>query len=238
MAATFRAIVRSILGQRPTARMLSGFVDSLLQTFENCRPGLTDAALKEPSATVDRFFAALYEKEKPRLEELVAIEHAHLSEPARRELVERIDSRIREVLIPAYARLARRLTLRERNDFYVSAGAWHGLERIGFAAAGMALGAFVVWAPFIPIYAKEWVAVFALGGLVYPELRRVLAFRRYAAELEGLVARTDDEIFRMDLTLLTQGSVRDPVVGDAAAAARPHAVSERTPPPKGRQGER
>jgi len=237
MAATFRAFVRSILGQRSAARMLSGFVDSLLQTFENCRPGLTDAVLKESGDGVERFFAALYEKEKSRLEELVGIEHEHLSEDARREMVEKIDGRIREVLIPAYSRLARRLTQRERNDFYLSAGAWHGAERLAFGFAGMMLGGFVVWAPFIPLWSKEWVLVFALGGLVFPDLRRLLAFRRYASELDSLVTATDDEIFRMDVTLLTR-ETRTEGTRHPAPARAPETPPERAQPPKGREGGR
>jgi hypothetical protein len=151
--------------------MLGGFVDSLLQTFENCRPGLTDATVQERSdAPVEAYFAALYEKERPRLHELVALEHGEPSEAARRDLVDKIDSRIRGVLVPAYARLARRLSVRERNDFYLTHGAWHGVERIGFGVAGMLAGAFAVWVPFIPLVAKEWVAIFALGGLAHETL--------------------------------------------------------------------
>ena len=227
MPATFRGIVKALLGGRPPVRMLAGFVDSLLQTFENCRPGLSDAALREPGGAVEAYFAALYAKEKPRLVDLVAIEHAHLTEAALRELVDRIDSRIREVVIPAYARLARRMTGRERNDFYLTEGAWHGVERVGFGVAGMVAGAFVVWAPFIPLVAKEWILFFSLAGLVFPELRRVLAFRRYAADLNGLVERTDDEIFRMDMTLLTREMPLAGVMEEVAV--RPHATGEAPP---------
>jgi hypothetical protein len=74
---------------------------------------------------------------------------------------------------------------------------------LGFSAAGLLLGAFIVWAPFIPLNAKEWVFVFGLGGLVFPDLRRVFAWKRYESELNDVVGRTDDEIFRMDLALLT-----------------------------------
>ncbi len=39
--------------------MLGGFVDSLLQMFENCRPGLTDEILRAGPAGVERFFLDL-----------------------------------------------------------------------------------------------------------------------------------------------------------------------------------
>lgn len=210
--------------------MLDGFVDSLIQTFENCRAGLADEALGTP-ATVEGFFLQLYDKERPRLTELVQLSYSHLSDADRQGLVEKIDGRIREILIPAYARVAGHFTGRERNDFYLSRGAWHGLERLGFGAAAMVIGGFVVWAPFIPLWSKEWVAVFALGGLVFPDLRRLLSWKRYESELNTLVARTDDEIFRMDLALLT----REP--------PHPHVTPEKeppspVPPPRARQGGR
>src|SRR5262249_49140581 len=144
---------------------------------------------------VERFFLVLYEKERDRLRDTVEQQEQHLSAAARRELLERVDERVRKVVVPAYARLASRFTPRERNDFYLAPEPMHGLERLGFTAAGMAIGAFAVWAPFIPIWEKEWVLVFALAGLVFPNVRRVLSLRRYQAELNALVARTDDEIW-------------------------------------------
>jgi hypothetical protein len=230
----FRAFVRALTGRRPAARMLDGFVDSLLQTFENCRPGLADEALGRLES-VESFFSALYEREKDRLVALVDIEHPHLSEASRREMIDTIDSRIRDVLIPAYARIAARFTGRERNDFYLTKGPWHGAERIAFGVGGMALGAFVVWAPFLPLWADEWVAVFALGGLVFPEARRALAFRRYVSDVNGLVERTDDEIFRMDVALLT----REMPLAGVSRGASENATSEvRRPVPRARQGGR
>ncbi len=183
--------------------MLGGFVDSLVQMFENCRPGLTDDTLRQGAPGVERFFAELYEKERPRLAETVEQQERHLSAKDRQELVERVDERIRKVVIPAYVRLAARFTPRERNDFYYAPEPLHGVERLGWTAVGIAIGAFVVWAPFIPMNEKEWVLPFALGGLVFPNIRRLLALRRYQAEMNALVARTDNEIWRMDLAYLT-----------------------------------
>jgi hypothetical protein len=226
-----RAIARLLFGGRPPARMLDGFADSLVQTFENCRSGLSDEALRNRAVDVEPFFRALYEKERPRLRELVRLQDAHLSEAARQDLLGQIEARIQDVLIPAYARLAQRFTVRERNDFYGTPGAWHAAERVAFAALGMALGLFCIRAPFIPLWAKEWVLIFAIGGLVFPELRRVLATRRYQAELNGLVQRTDDEIFRMDLALLTLGAAPGPAVVD-----RPQSESAAGPAPRVREG--
>lgn len=191
----------------PPKRMLDGFVDSLLQTFENCRPGLSEATIAAGGA--EAFFVELYEKEIPRLREQIRMSQTHLSEAEREDLFRRVDERVRKVVLPGYSRLTSRFTTRERNDFYLTPESLHGAERLGWGVAGLLLGGFVVAAPFIPIWSKEWVLVFATGGLLFPNIRRVFALRRYEAELNQLVTRTDDEIWRMDLALMTAAAARD-----------------------------
>jgi hypothetical protein len=202
------------LSAPPSKRALDGFVDSLVQTFENCRPGLTDG-VADGASEAQEYFGALYEKERSQLPEIVGHQSAFLSEAAQADLARRVDEQVRSVVVPAYARLAAPFTLRERNDFYLSRHPWHGAERLAWAVAGMILGAFVVWAPFIPLWSKEWVLVFAVGGLVFPELRRFVAFRRYETELNRIVARADAEIWRMDLAHLARAAL-----GEQAAAPR------------------
>jgi len=96
-------------------RTLEGFVDSLLQTFENSRPGLTAEMLANDG--VEDFFRDLYEKETRFLRERIG-RLTHLSKDEQEELRQRVDERIRKVVLPAYARLASSFTGRERNDFY------------------------------------------------------------------------------------------------------------------------
>jgi hypothetical protein len=200
-----------------------GIVDQLLQTFENCRAGLPDDRAHAGSAAVLAFFEEIYEKERPRLVESLRSQEVYLSEPARAELIERVDDRIRSVVIPAYVRLAGPLTLRERNDFFVLPAPWHGLERAGWAVAGTLLGAFIVWAPFIPLWEKEWVFVFLVGGVFFPGLRRYFALKRYEGELNRLAARTEEEIGRLDLALMTSAGVRHAQADEGASADRPQA---------------
>jgi hypothetical protein len=246
---TLRRLLRLFapVGPRP-ARMLDGFVDSLLQTYENCRAGLTDETLLAGSKGVFAFFSALYDKERPRLREIVRIHEMALSDRAREELFAGVDEHVRNVVIPAYVRLAGRFTARERNDFYLTPEGLHAVERVGWGAAGIALGAFLVWAPFIPIWGKEWVLVFAVGGLVFPNVRRFLALRRYQAELNRLVARADDEIWRMDLGLMTRlatlgapGTAVSPDAGEVLGTGGellPGASDERPlPPPRQKVGQ-
>ncbi len=131
--------------------MLNGFVDSLLQSFENHRAGLTDAMLG--TGGEEAFFQALYEKEAPRLRETVRQQELALPDGTREAFFKDVDEYVRRVVLPAYTRLAARFTRRERNDFYLLPEPLHGAERLGWGVAGMLLGFFVVWAPFIPLWA-------------------------------------------------------------------------------------
>jgi hypothetical protein len=204
-----------VLGRGPSPRgMLNGFVDSLLQSFENHRAGLSnDIDRREAEA----FFLALYEKEAPHLRDTVRQGELALPEASRDTFFAEVDDYVRRVVVPAYARLAGPFTRRERNDFYLTPESLHGLERVGFGVLGMLLGLFVVWAPFIPLWSKEWVLVFVIAGLVFPNLRRFLALRRYESEINRLVLRADDEIWRKDLAYVTAG---------AHLATEPHYLAE------------
>lgn len=186
----------------PAPRVLDGFTESVVQSFENCRAGLPDEGLRAPS-DAEPFFRELYEKETPRLLDAIRTEEPHLSAEAREEYARAVDGLVRKVLLPAYSRLAARFTARERNDFYRLPEPLHALERGLLCLAGIAVGSFVVWAPFIPLWEKWWVLPFALGGLFVPELRRVLALRRYEADVNELVVRAEREIARLDTAYLT-----------------------------------
>jgi hypothetical protein len=217
---------------------LDGFVASLLQTFENSRPGLTAEMLS--GGGVEAFFRDLYEKEVRLLREKIGA-LTHLSGDEQEELCLRVDERIRKVVLPAYARLAAGFTPRERNDFYLTPEWLHGVERVAWGALGIALGAFVVWAPFIPLWSKEWVLVLAVGGLAFPSLRRYFALRRYQHELDDLVIRTDEEIWRLDLGFLTSAWERGAAAQGREAedrptdpdAARPESVARLDPRERG-----
>jgi hypothetical protein len=205
------------------APALDGFFDSLLQKFENSRPGLTDAQLGDPAA-VQAFFARLYEDELPRLAEVVRQQEPLLTTAAKEEFFRKVDTHVREVVLPAYVRLAASFTKRERNDFYLLPEPLHGVERLLFGVAGLALGALVVWAPFIPLWSKEWVVPFILGGLLFPNLRRYLSLRGYEGELNGVVGRADLEIGRIDMAYFDSAEA----LSERAAAALPGAVETTT----------
>ncbi|MBI2877702.1 MAG: hypothetical protein HYY20_12555 [Candidatus Tectomicrobia bacterium] len=79
------------------------------------------------------------------------------------------------------------------------------------------------WAPFIPLWSKEWILPFAVAGLFIPNLRRYLAFWRYESELNQLVVRANREIERIGLAYLTSGE---------ALSARVRGREEALPVPK------
>lgn len=208
--------------------MLDGFVDAVVQKFENCRPGLGEETIRKGEAAVAEFFLELYEKELPRLRETIQQEEPHLTEAARAEYFGQVDGLVRKVVVPAYARLTGGFTPRERNGFYFLKETLHGLERGLFTGGGILLGAFVVWAPFIPLWEKEWILPFAATGLFIPEIRRALSVRRYERELNALVARTEQEISRIDTAYLTDGeAVTERAARTAADNARTNAQRQR-----------
>jgi hypothetical protein len=199
---------RAVRAFRPAASggpgPLDSFVDSLVQKLENCRVGLSDEALAGGPSDVEAWAAALYEEEVPRLRDTIRLEEPHLTREAREELFRKVDDLVRKVVVPGWVRLATRFTSRERNGFYGLAEPLHGVERALWAALGMGIGFLVVWAPFIPLWSKEWVLPFTVGGLVFPELRRWFSFRNYEGELNQLVTKADSEIARVDLAYLTE----------------------------------
>ncbi len=202
---------------------LGGFLERLLQTLEDRRPGLTDEAVKRGENGAGPFFVEVYEKELPRLQQAVREHLPHLSEPAAAAFFQEVDRLMRSVVLPAYLRLSVAFTPRERNDFYLLDKRLHLVERLGWALVGMAVGGFVVWAPFIPLWSKEWVLPFTLAGLLAPNLRAWLAARRYESELNKLVARVNREIERIDVAYLLSHPA---IAGAAASASRVEAIAE------------
>jgi hypothetical protein len=198
-------------------RTLGGFVDSLLQSFENRRAGLSNEKARAGGADLEAYFLELYEEEVPRLRETITVQELALSDNVREELFHKVDDLIRKVVIPAYARAAGPFTLGERNDFYLMPEAAHAFERLAFGGAGILLGLFVVWAPFIPLWSKEWVIPFTIAGLMFPNVRRWLTLRRYQGELNRIVARADDEVWRMEMAYVT---------GEGLSTRRRHAAQE------------
>lgn len=194
--------------------MLGLWADRLLQGFEDRRAGLPEP-LTEDVAT--RFFGAYLEEQLPQMREGLALQTEGMAPEARAALVREMENLARGVLLPAYVRLTTHFTRRERNDFYLVRERLHGVERLMWSVAGMLVGAFVVWVPFIPLWAQEWIIPFALAGLVFPDLRRWWASRRYEKEVNGLVVAADREASRLTLGHLMTGSVSSEPLSDLSS---------------------
>jgi hypothetical protein len=188
------------------------WADRLLQGFEDRRAGLPEPLSEKGT---ERFFSTYLEEQLPQMREGLALQTEGLAPEAREALTRESESLARAVLLPAYVRLATRFTGRERNDFYLLPERLHGLERLGWSVGGMVVGAFVVWAPFIPLWSKEWVLPFALLGLVFPDLRRWWAARRYERELNALVLAADREASRLTLGYFMTASVSSEPLSDS-----------------------
>ena len=67
-------------------RTLGGFVDSLLQSFENRRAGLSNEKARAGGAGLEAYFLEFYEAEVPRLRETIAMQELALSDNVRDEL--------------------------------------------------------------------------------------------------------------------------------------------------------
>lgn len=187
---------------RPVALSpLGGVVDTLLQAFEDRRAGLRDDV--PTSVEAEAYFLKTYEGESERLRDALALAEPQLSSRRREALAADVDALVRRVLVPAYARVAAGFTARERNDFFLLRGAGRYVERAGWLAGGLLVGALVIAAPFVPLWSKEWILGFGLVGLAFPELRRYVGMRRYQRELDTLSARSAREIERLrDAVLL------------------------------------
>ena len=218
LATSLKRLLRSSRGSRAHA---SGFTDTLLQSFENCRTGLPDEAIASGREAVAAFFLSIYEREVPRLREELRLTASGSSFES---LWRVVDGLARTVVIPAYSRYAAAYTPRERNDFFMK-GHLHGLERLLWGVGGLALGGFAIWAPFVPIWSKEWVLPFMVGGLLFPELRRWYSVRRYESRLNDLAQRAEAEIARLDRAYLL-----GPQEVPARAETRPEDVDARAAP--------
>lgn len=208
-AASGTSLVRKMAPRTPQqlgpSTALGRFLDSLLQSFEDRRPGLPAAALEGGEPQVQQFFEEVYAGERKRLHESMRDHAPHLSDEAREKLYLEIDKLVSTMVIPGYVRTTARFTPKERNGFYLAREGLHGLERAGWGLAGILVGVFVILAPFIPLWSKEWIGVFMLAGLFFPNLRSYLSLRKYERDLNELVLRGEREVQRIDRAYLEQG---------------------------------
>lgn len=151
-------------------------------------------------------FAVLQECEHVRRSLLPNEAHGRLLETARRKLAEVHESYLenggtpgyweeleREVLetsLPAYIPDAIEQTRLEKSGYDV----WRrgdAAARALFALGGLILGGLIVAAPFIPIWEDAFAFVLAVGGLLYPEIKQLVADFRHSRLLNRMIAEAE-----------------------------------------------
>ena len=151
-------------------------------------------------------FAVLQECEHVRRALLPNEAHGRLIEAARRKLAEIRESYVenggtpayweeleREVLetsMPAYVPEAIEQTRLEKSGYDV----WRrgdASARVVFALAGLVLGGLLIAAPFIPIWEDAFAFVLTVGGLLYPEVKQLVADFRHSRLLNRMIAEAE-----------------------------------------------
>lgn len=164
---------------------LGALAGELLADLERLRPGISSAAGCDNDVEVD----AIKSRAHLRLRELYRERHEALADPDA-ETLPLLQREIDQIFLPRYTSLALRQNQVER-----AGRGTDSFNRAAYALLFFLLGAFVLWAPFIPVWEK-WIP-FALAGVAavfsqaLPDLRLVLMRRRYQVLLLGLLIDID-----------------------------------------------
>jgi hypothetical protein len=151
-------------------------------------------------------FAVLQECEHVRRGLLPNEAHGRLLEAARRKLAEiresfqenggtpgyweELEREVLETSLPAYIPEAIEQTRLEKSGYDV----WRrgdATARVVFALAGLVLGGLIIKAPFIPIWEDAFAFVLAVGGLLYPEVKQLVADFRHSRLLNRMIAQAE-----------------------------------------------
>jgi hypothetical protein len=149
----------------------------LIAAAERVRPGLGPWSPKVESRLRDVFATELADV-RPRFLEL-------FGEPA---YFDRLQETLLSVALPRYLTAAQKQTALEQRDY----GLWRGgdlLARGAYAVAGLAIGLFLVKAPFIPIPETWDLFAFAclLGAPFIPDAQVWLLKRKHRSALRAIV---------------------------------------------------
>jgi hypothetical protein len=121
---------------------------------------------------------------------LAAIEKTYREAGGAPAYWEALKQEILGTAVPQYLPAATRQTALQQSGY----GLWREgdvLARCAFALAGLALGALLIaipYIPIIPIVERALAFLLALGGFVYPELRKLAVDRGHVKLMNGLLA--------------------------------------------------
>jgi len=192
-------------------------------------------------------FAVLQECEHVRRALLPNEAHGRLIETARRKLAEIRESYVenggtpgyweeleREVLetsLPAYIPDAIEQTRLEKSGYDV----WRrgdAAARALFALGGLTLGGLIVAAPFIPIWEDAFAFVLAVGGLLYPEIKQLVADFRHSRLLNRMIAEAEKYQKNTRIHYVSEARLEE----ELDAVCEPGRTEEAEPPrPRGRE---
>lgn len=159
---------------RPTTEF-GALVGALLADLERLRPGIS------ADASLDEIRRQCGQRLRLRLPELYAEYQADTSDPDSAQQLALYQREMEQLLLPRYAALAERQNQIERRS-----GRARGTDiynRVTYAAIFFAIGVFVIWAPFIPIWDK-WIPfvlalVAPLASPWLPDLYQMMMARRH-----------------------------------------------------------
>ena len=119
-----------------------------------------------------------------------------------------LEKEVLHVIVPQYAEAAARFTQLERTDF----GVWRGGDlaaRALFALGGLLVGSIIIALPFVPIFEEMFAFALAVGGFLYPDLKRWMHQRRYAKELNRILAETAKYEERQPMRYMTDSDFEE-----------------------------
>ncbi len=196
----------------------------LLADLERLRPGIS------PDATIEQIRRHCSERLRLRLPEIYREYQVDAQEPEAAAQLLLYEREMEQLLLPRYSLLAQRQNQMERkigpgrhSEFY---------NRLTYAGLFFAIGVFVVWAPFIPVWDKWIPFVLAIVAPLLspwlPNLYQLLMKRRHALALGILQMDLDHAGRSLPLppaALLAQTSKSQ--IPASSAAVRPLAQDDR-----------
>lgn len=199
---------------------------AVLQECEHQRRGLPPGEVEERLAGIAR-------------DKLAEIRQSYVecggTEPYWRDL----EREILGTALSQYAPAAAEQNRLERNGYDV----WRQgdpLARAAFAVIGLVLGGLIIAAPFIPIWEDAFAFALAVGGLLFPELRKAMFDYRHSRLLNKLIAEADRYQHNPRLHYVSQARMDEefaaltPVDTEPSRPERPRLVRDEAaaPPPR------
>ena len=197
-------------------------------------------------------FAVLQECEHVRRGLLPNEAHGRLMEAARRKLAEiresyaenggtpgyweELEREVLETSMPAYIPEAIEQTRLEKSGYDV----WRrgdATARALFALAGLILGGLIIAAPFIPIWEDAFAFVLAVGGLLYPEVKQLVADFRHSRLLNRMIADAEKYQKNARIHYVSEARLQEELdaVGKMDREAEKPKPEEEKPPPRPRE---